>query len=32
MDVICLQTEAFYKLIDEVVSYVKQQHEIKEDK
>lgn len=32
MEVICLEDEAFYALIDKVVSRVKEQHNIKEDK
>lgn len=32
MQVICLEDEAFYALIDKVVSRIKEQHNIKEDK
>jgi hypothetical protein len=32
MEVICLQTEAFYSLIDEVVQRIKEQNNIKEDR
>ena len=32
MDVICLQDEAFYALIDKVFERIQQQHFIKEDK
>lgn len=32
MEVICLQDEAFYKLINEVVDRIKVQHDIKMDK
>jgi len=32
MEVICLEDEAFYKVIDKVVGYIKNKHEIKEDK
>lgn len=32
MEVICLEDEAFYALIDKIVSRVKEQHNIKEDK
>ncbi|MDF2380525.1 helix-turn-helix domain-containing protein [Nostoc ellipsosporum NOK] len=32
MEVICLQDEAFYALIDKVVSHVKEKHSIKENK
>lgn len=32
MQVICLQDEAFYALIDKVVERIQQQHSVKEDK
>ena len=32
MEVICLETEAFYSLIEEVVKRIKETHNIKEDK
>ena len=32
MEVICLQDDAFYALIDKVVERIQQQHSIKEDK
>ncbi len=32
MEVICLQDEAFYSLIEKVVARIKEQHTIKEDK
>jgi len=32
MEVICLQDEAFYSMIDKVVEYIKFKHEVKEDK
>lgn len=32
MKVICLQTEALYSLVDEVVEHVKAKHNVKEDK
>ena len=32
MQVICLEEPAFYALVDQVVSYVKSKHEVKEDK
>ncbi len=32
MEVICLQDEAFYSIIDKVVEYIKVKHEVKEDK
>lgn len=32
MEVICLEDEAFYALIDKVVNRIKEQHNIKEDK
>jgi len=32
MEVICLEDEAFYSLIEEVVQRVKDKHDIKEDK
>lgn len=32
MQVICLQDEAFYYLIDKVVDHIKQKEEVKEDK
>ncbi len=32
MEVICLQDEAFYSLIEKVVARIKEQHAIKEDK
>lgn len=32
MNVICLEDEAFYALIDTVVKRIKEQHNIKEDK
>ncbi len=32
MEVICLQSEALYMLVDEVVEHVKTSHDIKEDK
>ncbi len=32
MEVICLQDEAFYDLIEKVVKRIKDQHNIKEDK
>lgn len=32
MQFICLQSEAFYELVDTVVDHVKENHNIKEDK
>lgn len=32
MEVICLEDDAFYKLIDEVVNRIKEKHTITEDK
>jgi hypothetical protein len=32
MQVICLEEPAFYALVDQVVSYIKTKHEVKEDK
>lgn len=32
MNIICLEEEAFYKLIEQVVARIKQQHKIVEDK
>lgn len=32
MEVICLQDDAFYALIDKVIERIQQQHSIKEDK
>lgn len=32
MEVICLETEAFYILVEEVVQRIKEKHSIKEDK
>ncbi len=32
MQIICLEDAAFYTLIDKVVNWVKEQHNIKEDK
>jgi hypothetical protein len=32
MEVICLEDEAFYALIDKVVNRIREQHNIKEDK
>jgi len=32
MEVICLQEEAFYSLIDKVTDYIKEKHSIREDK
>lgn len=32
MNVICLQDDAFYALIDKVVERIQQQHSVKEDK
>lgn len=32
MEVICLQDEAFYALIEDVVQRIKEKHNIKEDK
>lgn len=32
MEVICLQDEAFYALLDQVVQLIKEKHGIKEDK
>jgi Helix-turn-helix domain len=32
VQVICLEEPAFYALVDEVVTYIKAKHEIKEDK
>ena len=32
MDIICLETEAFYALIEEVVSRIRERDEIDEDK
>lgn len=32
MEVICLETEAFYKLVEEVVERIKDQNDIKEEK
>lgn len=32
MEVICLQDQAFYSLIDKVVFYIREKHEAKEDK
>ena len=32
MNVICMEEDAFYSLLDEVISYVKQKEGIKEDK
>jgi len=32
MQVICLEEPAFYALVDQVVTYIKTKHEVKEDK
>jgi len=32
MQVICLEEPAFYALVDQVVTYIKAKHEVKEDK
>ena len=32
MQVICLEEPAFYALVDQVVSYIKTKHDVKEDK
>ncbi|WP_272830970.1 helix-turn-helix domain-containing protein [Gilvibacter sediminis] len=32
MKVICLQDEAFYALVEEVVTRIKEKHDVKEDK
>jgi len=32
MEVICIESTAFYSLVGEVVKWVKEQHQVKEDK